>query len=419
MLVAVSGGQDSVVLAHLLHNLGYEISLAHVNFQLRGAASDEDARFVKQLSLDIDAVIHLHEANCSAYATEHKLSIQEAARDIRYTYFDRIKKEYGYQYILTAHHALDNVESVLYNLIKGTTLPSGIPHQRDDILRPLLPFSKADIDEYCSQYQIPYRTDASNAEDKYARNYIRHHVINHLKKINPSLEKTISTISTKADQYKSWIASMVSEDQKQIKQSGSINLHVHREAAHRGIWLYEVLRPYDMTWSEVQDIWSAYDHRQSNGQQFGRAESRFLLDRGALKLMSDQSVSDRKWMTIFSIESCASDTDGLLEMTLTNDADTSSREIALLDSATIIFPLTLRPWQDGDRFRPVGMHGQSKKVKKFLTDQKVPSSAKKDVMVLTNEDDIIWLVGHRVDHEYAASPEVSTVLKIRWMGMES
>lgn len=412
LLVAVSGGQDSVVLTLLLHQLEFQIGIAHVNFKLRGKESDGDAAFVEQLSNDLKVPFHLHEADCKTYAQVKQRSIQEAAREIRYGFFDQIKESSKYQYILTAHHAGDNMESIIYNLVKGTTLPVGIPRRRDDILRPLLTFSKAEIQDYCTSNNVQYRLDASNQEDKYARNYIRHHIVDHLKHLNPSVEKTITAVSSKADQYKSWVSSILTEDAQRLAEQGSLDLKTHVDLPYKGVWLYELLRPYGITWSAVVNIWSANSNKETNGQQFNSESHQFILDRGVLKMVSHQSESINEAFIITSIDTCMEETKGQISMKSAGTPPLRNKEVAILDLSKINFPLTLRRWRDGDRFQPVGMHGRNKKIKKFLTDSKVPATSKKDIMVLVQEDQIIWVVGHRVDQRFAATADSNSILLV-------
>jgi tRNA(Ile)-lysidine synthase len=194
LLLAISGGIDSVILAHLLHEMNLDFSLAHCNFKLRYEDSDKDAEFVTELAKNLNIKIHLNSFETSTYATENKISTQMAARDLRYSWFEDLILEFNYDFLLTAHHANDNLETVLINLTRGTSLHglTGIPEINGNIIRPLLPFTRSEIEKYTIANNISWREDDSNSSKKYFRNKIRHDVIPVLQELNPSILETFT-----------------------------------------------------------------------------------------------------------------------------------------------------------------------------------------------------------------------------------
>ncbi len=414
-IVAVSGGIDSVVLTHILYQLGYSIGLAHVNFNLRGIDSDQDQKFVENLAKKLEIPVFIHQADTKVYAKNHKKSIQMAARDIRYKWFEELRSAEGYAYVLTAHHFDDWIESFFINLSRGTGIDglTGIPEINTKVIRPLLPFDRPSILAYAKDNKLVWREDRSNAATQYLRNKIRHTLIPVLKNINPAYRKTFLKTQKHLSESKELIADYIELIKPTLiseKNDGlQINIEEILNTPHSNAVLYQLLKDYGFTqWDDIYQLPKA---------QTGRivySDTHFLLkDRSNLKLgvLSQSPTFSQKVKigssfqlldTRYSVQSLPKPANVIYDNTF---------EVQF-DKASVTFPLFVRKWKEGDYFYPLGMQGR-KKISDFLIDQKVSRDQKEKIYLLCDADDrIIWVVGMRLDNRFKITENTTEILKI-------
>lgn len=421
LLVAVSGGVDSVALCYLLNSCGYKIAIAHCNFQLRGEASDGDETFVKTLAKDLGVICHTKRFDTEGYVLEKKLNTQLAARELRYQWFEELRHEFGYKYVITAHHATDNIETVLYNFTKGTGLRglTGMKPKNNAIVRPLLWAQKEEVLAFAAAQNLDFREDASNESDKYTRNYIRHHIVPALHHINPSFETTaienlkhltetqalldffIKKIKMDAIE---WEYKQFFIDKNEIKAYPSV-----------ATILFEILKDYGFNATQVAQILKDDEHR--TGSLFYSQTYKLLIDRHhyIVAPIHEQNIG-KEYFTILKEDTLLSN--NLTELSF-HYSDTISPifphdpHIAFLDAERLTFPLVLRKWIEGDRFQPLGMAGKNQLLSDFFRLKKLSQFEKEEVWVLeTAEKEICWVVGYRIDERFKITDDVKTCVTI-------
>jgi len=414
LLIAISGGLDSVVLYHLLATLNFDISLAHCNFNLREKESDLDEEFVKKISQKTSNQIFIKSFDTEKYSIDNKLSTQIAARELRYTWFQELIEKHNFDYILTAHHADDNLETFLINLTRGTGLEgfTGIPKINGNIVRPLLPFSREEILKYAKENNIEWREDASNASTKYTRNKIRHQVIPVLKEINPSLlssfEKTLENLQESQQILEDRIDEVSS---KIIETKGAItkiNIDKIQQLSNPKGYLYQLLKNHSFTeWNDVYDLLSA----QSGKQVFSKTH-RLLKDRDFLMLMKKEVSSSIK--ESFEIDENQSEITQPIHLTFEEiqEKSTENKQTIYVDKDLLKYPLLVRKWQNGEYLYPTKMQGK-KKLSKFFKDDKFSLLEKENTWLLCNAyNEIIWVINHRQDRRFSTKPSTQSILKI-------
>ncbi|MET2986327.1 tRNA lysidine(34) synthetase TilS [Aureibaculum conchae] len=417
LLIAISGGLDSVVLTELLHKLEYNISLAHCNFQLRDIDSDQDEIFVNALANRLGVSVFTKKFDTKAYAKNEKLSIQVAARELRYDWFYTLIKEYSLDYILTAHHADDNLETFLINLSRGTGLDglTGIPEQNENIIRPLLPFSRKQIMQYVQEHNLDWCEDASNAETKYLRNKLRHEVVPALKNTNPQfLESFSKTIQHLKETQQLVEETIGSARQKVIhfNEDGIIKLDIKKlqKLKHTKAYLYELLKDYDFTaWNDIYDLLEA-----QSGKFVLSNTHRVLKDRDVLIVSSIESESKNEIYTIDNFQNSIHTESFELEISKANQYyPIIHSNFAFVDADKIKFPLTIRKWQQGDYFYPFGMQGK-KKLSKYFKDEKHSLLDKENTWVLISEDKTVWVINSRLDNRFRVTDNTKSILKFEY-----
>lgn len=411
ILLTVSGGKDSMTMLNLFKRNNLSFGIAHCNFQLRGEEAKKDEEFVKEYAENNNIPFYTIAFNTKEYAVEKGVSIQMAARELRYDWFEKIKIENDFEYIATAHHKNDVAETMLINITKGTGLAGlhGIANKNGNIIRPLLCFNRAEIDDYVKENNISYREDLSNSDTKYTRNLIRHTIIPELEKINSAL---IETLNDEANQFlgdEKIILSIISKEKKRLfLYDGDlikINISELKKLAPLNSYLYYFLRDYGFNSSDVYDITKALDSQ--SGKKFYSTKHEIIKDRDLLILNElEPEPHLPQILEIKSIEEFPFNYE-LIELT-DGFKINKSDQYAYLDADAIQFPLTLRKWKEGDSFQPLGMNG-NKKVSDFLIDNKVTVIEKKDVQVLESNSQIIWLVGYRIDNKFRIKPSTKNV----------
>ena len=406
LLVAVSGGVDSVVLCQLLYLNGYHFSIAHCNFQLRGEESDADEAFVKTLANEWKVPFYSKKFDTQQYVLAHKISTQVAARDLRYAWFEALRESLGFDYILTAHHASDNIETVLYNFAKGSGLLglTGIKPKNKNIVRPLLWAKREEILAFLHAENLPFREDSSNDSDKYARNNIRHHIIPVFKKLNPNFETTANdTIKRLAETqvlFDFFIQNIKNDTTHFVDNQLFIDKNKLKIYPSVSTVLFELLKAFGFNNDQVAQMLKEDNFK--TGTLFYSNTHKLLIDRTYF-IVAQQTEQSRK------DESFMIQKDDVLikahgfELIFNHFKEKQSifsknPNIALFDADKLTFPLILRKWHEGDRFQPLGMGGKSQLLSDFFRLQKLPIFEKEKVWILANaHNQICWVVGFRID----------------------
>lgn len=418
-LLAVSGGLDSMVLVDLFSRSPWSFGIAHCNFQLRGEASNEDALFVGAKAVELDVDFYVTGFETKSFAARQKLSIQEAARQLRYDWLEEIRAENNYDYLITAHHLDDSLETFLFNFAKGSGLKGllGIPAKNGPILRPLLGFSRSELEIYYSRRKLLHREDASNANDDYDRNKIRHQVIPVLQNINPALLTSVAAnLGHLKDSYLLFQAQVEQLRQQMLEKSGDqIRIHTQLLMEHpaRRTLLYEWLKPQAFHPNQIPQILDCI-LRQKTGARFYAPEHRLLVDRDQLLIEPILRIEN----LVFYLEErdrtiALPEGDLIIQKIRVPKAFQNNPSIVYLAMNRLIFPLKIRRWQAGDQFCPFGMQGQHKKVQDLLSDLKVNRFEKEHIWVLENgNQEICWVVGLRTDERYKVRLEEHQCLRI-------
>jgi tRNA(Ile)-lysidine synthase len=413
-LLAISGGLDSTMLANLLHRAGISFCMAHCNFNLRGEESDGDEQFVRNLAQQLGLKVHVKSFDTKAYSSEKGISTQMAARELRYQWFDELLQQEDYKGLIVAHHADDQIETVLLNLLRGTGIEGlyGMSENREKIIRPLLPFSRSSLEDFAAEEGIIWREDSSNATIDYKRNYIRHQVVPQLKGFDQgalsllqhSFDRVKDTGKAFFYLYGLWAERHVRHE----KGYQYLELSALERAPGKKSLLFYWLRPYGFSFQQLDDVLSALERKEA-GKVFLSAEYALNLDREHLILGSSPEEFEETWIEASAIEiQVEKEAYDLLVLDPPADPPASSAE-AMLDREKLSFPLKIRSWQQGDRFRPLGMKN-FKKVSDVLIDMKLPLIHKKNVRVLCSGDDIVWVIGIRIDDRYKISPATQSAL---------
>ena len=413
LLIAISGGVDSVVLAHLLSTLKFNISLAHCNFNLRPIECDIDEDFVKNLGKNLNTKVFTIHFNTTQFAKENKQSTQIAARNLRYDWFNELIEKHQFDYILTAHHADDNLETFLINLTRGAGLDglTGIPEINGNIVRPLLKFSREEILTFVKENNISWREDKSNASTKYIRNKIRHQILPVLKEINPSLLETFEKTTAHLKESQQIIEDRINEISAETiateNNISKIDISKIEKLSNPKAYLYQLLKDYNFTeWNDVADLLSA----QSGKQVISKTHT-LLKDRNFL-ILTKKGLSAVE--TIFEIDKDTVEITNPIHLKIeeVQEKSTENKQTIYIDKQNLQFPLTLRKWQDGDFFYPSGMTGK-KKLSKYFKDEKFSLLQKQNTWLLCNNDNaIIWVVEYRKDNRFDTNKKNNTLLKI-------
>jgi len=409
LLIAISGGVDSVVLTHVLLQLNFDISLAHCNFKLRGDESDLDEQFVKDLGEKLSIKTFTTQFNTEKIAKKNKQSIQITARELRYSWFNELIEKHPLDYILTAHHADDNIETFIINLSRGTGLEglTGIPAINKNIVRPLLIFSRDEILDYAKQHNINWREDQSNTSTKYLRNKIRHQIAPILKEINPTFLDSFTKTVTHLQESKQLVDERIEAVKKKVFIDDKIEIQKIQQLNNPKAYLYQILKPYGFTeWNDIANLLTA----QTGKQVFSKTH-RLLKNRDFLLL--SKLVLDNNKKKYFINESDLEITNPIhLTFKTVEKPSTKNNHTIYVDKDLLKFPLIVRKWEKGDYFYPVGMQGK-KKVSKYFKDKKMSLLEKEKTWLLCNNDNrIIWIEGKRQDNCTIINPNTKNILKI-------
>jgi len=433
LLLAVSGGVDSVVLCELCRQAGYHFTIAHCNFQLRGAESERDENFVRALGKKYDVEILVKKFDTEKYAEENKLSIQVAARELRYAWFNellsKMKNDFmpeapnspfrgpGGMVLLTAHHANDNIETLLMNFFKGTGINGlhGILPKQGNIIRPLLFAKKEEISSFAKANELGFVEDSSNASDKYTRNYFRNQLIPGLQKVFPQVEDNLLNNIDRFREIEILYQQSVTLIKKKLpEQKGNeIRIPVLKLLKTKPLdtTVYEIIKDYGFTAHQVNDVVSLLN--SDTGKFIRSVSHRILKNRNWLIITPNENT---KAETIFIEEKDkqVEYQDGKLSfevMPTTNQKLQTTNQIAQLNASEIKFPLLLRKWKPGDYFYPLGMQ-KKKKLSRFFIDQKLSLTQKEKTWVIEMDKKIIWVVGMRIDDRFKIKDSTKNILQI-------
>lgn len=411
VIVALSGGADSVALLRVLLSLGYACECAHCNFHLRDEESDRDERFVHELCRTWSVRLHTIHFRTEAFAKERHLSIEMAARALRYEWFERLRKERQASVIAVAHHRDDSVETFLLNLIRGTGIDGlrGIPHRNGFVVRPLLQESREHILAYLQAIGQDYVTDSTNLQDEYMRNKIRLNILPLLKELNPSVSETIQETGMRLSE----VASVYHRNREDVKMQklsrlseGSLRISIAdvlNDIAPVSL-LHEILFPLGFNSPQVKDIHRCLLAPQS-GKRFFSKEWEVIRDRNDLLIQRREPEERLPELLVEEVERTSS-------FVVPKD-----RHIACLDADKVSRPLVVRRWQAGDKFVPFGMTGK-KKVSDYLTDKKFSILQKERQHVVCSGEDIVWLVNERPDNRFRVTEKTRRILMVQVIDTE-
>ena len=417
VLLAVSGGLDSVAMTYLFKEAGFNFGIAHCNFNLRGQDSIDDEIFVKKLSKKLEVAYFSKSFDTEKIASKNKQSIQIIARELRYTWFDKILKSTDYQCVATAHHLNDSIETVLYNFTKGSGIRGlhGILSKNGNIIRPLLFATRVEIENYAKAANIPYQTDASNASDKYSRNRIRHHVIPILQSINPSFEKTVSENIERLKETEAIFDTAIERIRKEVlTEKGGlvfINFKALPEKGKSTI-LFELLKNYGFNNDQCKQI--LFDDHAQSGSSFYSNSHRLVIDRSSYIIDKIEIKNSKEYLVEKETQSINIKNKTLFFNQLNSKPNTFStdKNIAIFDLEKLKFPLLLRKWKAGDIFQPLGMNGKKQKLKDFFTHNKLSIPEKEKIWILESDGKICWIVGYRIDERFKLTDQTQKCYKI-------
>ena len=416
LLIALSGGGDSMALLHIMLDLGYDFEVAHVNFKLRGAASDRDEAMVRQRCEELGVKLHFMQEDTEAYAALHRCSIEMAARDIRYDFFDRLITEHCLDLVLVAHHRDDVVETFFINLMRGTGLSglSGISPLKGKVARPLLNCSHQELLSYLDERDLSYCTDHTNFDTAILRNKLRHDIIPEMEERKPGFGVIMQGTVGRLKEAEKLLVALVDEWRKMYTSIKQDHLYIDKDALYRSASpseiLFRLLQAYQFKTSIIDTV--AMNEGLRVGARFYGGEYVLTVDRDYL-VVSPITAGDEN----FTIEDLNDFRKAPLDLSVSIvnreqcHFETSSR-VAYFDADLIRFPLTMRRWQQGDAFSPFGMQGKQKKVSDFFIDNKVSQPEKEAAWLLLQGTDILWVLAYRSDERFKVSTATQEVLRI-------
>jgi tRNA(Ile)-lysidine synthase len=422
LLLAVSGGMDSIMLCHLCHEIGLNFGIAHCNFQLRGEESNGDEALVAALAKEMDVPYFVTRFDTNAIHKKQKGSTQMLARDLRYEWLEGIRAENNYQYIATAHHLNDSLETSIYNLAKGTGVRGlkGISSKNNNIVRPLFQFTRNELETLVKEWSITYREDSSNASDKYARNKIRHHVIPILKEINPSVEKTFLQTSENLKETELLLDFLIGQIEDDIISKRDNYIYINKNKLNKypsqKTILFEILKEYHFNNDQIDNLLEMMNGL--SGKQLLSNTHKLINDRNDIIISSIHNENEINEININMEDKFFKLENGVKWdfskhffkdiLSMRHDHD----QIHLFDYDKLRFPLKLRKRRTGDYFYPLGMKGK-KKLKKYFIDNKYDNFKKENTWILESDGNICAILGDRIDDRFKMENTTKSVLLLR------
>lgn len=417
LLLAISGGVDSVALCELCHQAGFQFSIAHCNFKLRGEESERDKNFVQQLAKKYNVPFLLKEFDTEKYAEQKKLSIQEAARELRYNWFNELIKNGEAKYLLTAHHLDDNIETMLMHFFRGTGIYGlrGMLPKQSHIIRPLLFARKQELKSFAEQHQLSWVEDSSNAQDKYTRNYFRNQLLPLIQQVYPQVEQNLEHNIHRFAEVETLYKQALEQHKKKLLEQKGAETHIPVLKLKKSVPLhtivFEIIKDFNFSPQQTGEVINLLD--SESGKYIQSATHRILKNRNWL-IISTIQTQESQTILIENAESAIDFEKGNLKLQslpAEKCAISNNHFTACLDSKEIRFPLLLRKWKQGDYFYPLGMR-KKKKLSRFFIDQKLSLADKEKTWVLESNKKIIWVVGMRIDDRFRITDSTSSVLKI-------
>jgi tRNA(Ile)-lysidine synthase len=416
-LLAVSGGLDSVVLCELSKEAGLSFAIAHCNFELRGDESERDEAFVRSLADRYGVAVFVRKFATAAFAAEQKLSVQEAARELRYRWFEELRTEHGFAFTLLAHHADDNIETLLLNFFRGTGLEglAGMPAEKKEAhcLRPMLPLRRREIEAYAGQRGLVWVEDSSNAANKYTRNFFRNVLIPQVKTVFPQAEENLLHNMQRFGQTNTLYRELVGGLKKKICEVRGEELHIPvlklMKYKHTSL-IYEIIRDFGFTEKMIAEVVKLAD---APSGKYIASETHRIIRHRAWFIIAPKTITTGTLVIEKEAESVRFDTQELLIKFIRAEKFTQDKSplVAQLDAGEIQFPLLLRKWKKGDYFYPLGM-SKKKKLARFFIDQKLSQTQKEKAWVVESHKRIVWIVGYRIDDRFKITESTREILQL-------
>ena len=419
VLVGLSGGADSVALLALLVQLGYRCIALHCNFHLRGEESNRDELFAEDMAHGLHVPFHKKEFDTTAYALEHHLSIEMAARELRYAWFEEMRQHFGAQVIAVAHHRDDSVETLLMNLLRGSGLRGlvGIRPKNGYVIRPLLAVSRKEIVDWLGEQQLRYVVDSTNLSDMYTRNFIRLRVLPLLEQLNPSAPEAIERTSNHLAEAEAIYSFVVEKARKELMDAGRrISISQLLRYPSPATILYELLKPYGFSPRVTDEVFNSLE--KESGKLFYSPDFCLLKDREYLWLEPIEQKATEEEYTLTEADISAGVWHGPISLSFTKSVVAKDfsiqkdKTVAYFDYSKLSFPLTLRKWKEGDGFVPFGMRGR-KKLSDYFSDHKFSRIEKSRAWLLCSGEDIIWIVGERSDNRFRLDEASTNALIVK------
>lgn len=414
IIVGVSGGSDSVALLDILVNLGYKCIIAHCNFHLRGEESYRDEYFVSNLAKKYNLEFVFTHFDTKKHVEDGSMSVEMAARELRYAWFEKIRTDLDADFIAVAHHMDDSIETVLMNMVRGTGIKglTGIPVKNGYVVRPLLGITHDEISDYLNDKGLTFVTDSTNLEDIYTRNKIRLSVIPLLETINPSVKEALNRMSSNLKQVENIYLSYMDKAKKKVFSNNKINIAKLLQQKEPKTILFEILFSYGFNSDTVDNIFDSIEAQ--SGKIFYSEKYRLIKDREFFIL--DNNINNNIEQDSFIISEFDDQINASLKLSLSVISNVDfeiekNKNILFADKDKIKFPLIVRKWSYGDWFIPFGMKGK-KKLSDYFTDKKYSITDKENIWILCSGNDIVWIIGERADERFKITEQTKEILKI-------
>ncbi len=421
-ILAVSGGMDSMLMLWLFNKSDLNFVVANINFKLRGKEADMDSQMVIDYCKN-NNINFLHKSfDTHAYAKKHKISIQMAARDIRYNWFDKLATKYNYDYISIAHHLDDQTETFFINLIRGTGIAGlhGLARNNNKIVRPLMFCTRDEISYFVEENNISFREDSSNTSDKYQRNYIRHNILPHFYKLQSNFSKKLDTTIEYISELENYANKNLKKEIENLRQktnAGIFKIKINKitQHSHPQLICYNIFNHYGFNKSHIDNLISLLEGDNS-GKTIQSREYLILIERDYITLQNQSTNKKFNKISIDNFDDNLWEEIGIsVNINNTEDYKKAKANQAFLDADKINFPLTIRKWETGDSFHPFGMKGM-KKLSDFFIDNKFTNYEKQNALLLCSGGEIIWLIGYRIDNKFAITKDTKNILKLEYNG---